>query len=237
MTIQSEASRLPAEWSTALRRRGCDVGRIEELVASIYDGAAPGSVLPQRSDVFRAFHLTTLTDVRVVILGQDPYPRPDQKAQGLAFSVPSGVEPPRSLKAIFSNLVRDPDVDFSWPATGDLTEWARRGVLLLNTALTVQAPVPDSHRARWTDFTDAVLSLVNDESDHVVFLLWGRRAIDRGTAIPIGDAHKVIRSAHPAARGRSREQRFKDVRHFSQANAFLTAHHPEAVNWNIADRH
>ena len=203
MTIQPDASVLPPRWAKALGRRGYDLGRIEELVASIYDGAAPGSVLPHRSDVFRAFHLTPLTKVRVVILGQDPYPRPDQRAQGLAFSVPPGVEPPRSLKAIFSNLVTDPGVDFDWPATGDLTMWATRGVLLLNTALTVHAHVPDSHRARWTDFTDAVLSLVNDEGDHVVFLLWGRRAIDRGTAIPIGDAHKVIRSAHPAARGRA----------------------------------
>jgi uracil-DNA glycosylase len=199
--------------------------------ADTYDNS-PGPVFPERSDLFRAFHLTSLGHIRVVILGQDPYPRPKQ-AHGLAFSVPNGVAIPRSLKAICTNLENDPALNFSRPQNGDLTSWAKDGVLLLNTALTVEEG-GRSHARRWKHFTDLVLQVINEECAHVAFLLWGSPAISQATSIPINEPpHRVIRSAHPAARGKTNEARFEDRHPFSEANDFLTSHKLEPVIWDL----
>ena len=190
-------------------------------------------MFPERSDLFRAFHLTSLKHLRVVILGQDPSPRPKQ-AHGLAFSVPNGVAIPRSLKTIYTNLENDPAIQFSRPDNGDLTSWAKNGVLLLNTALTVEEGSPGSHARRWKPFTDLVLQVINEERDYVAFLLWGSPAIRKATSIPINEPpHKVIRSAHPAAWGNTNEARFKDCRPFSEANDFLKSHRVEHVTWDL----
>jgi uracil-DNA glycosylase len=135
MTTRSDASKLPKDWAAALAKRGLDQEVLDALVADTYH-QSPVAVYPARSDVFRAFHLTTLKDVRVAILGQDPYPRPGQ-ANGLAFSVPEEEAIPRSLRTIYTNLQDDSAIQIERPLHGDLPAWAKNGVLLLNTALTV----------------------------------------------------------------------------------------------------
>lgn len=234
MTTEIDASRLPEDWADLLRKHKYDPHRLDALVAGIYDDAQSGRVLPKRSDVFRAFHLTRPANVRVVILGQDPYPQPEQHAHGLAFSVPEDVKFPRSLNAIFRNLEVDKDIEFSRPKAGDLTGWAQQGVLLLNTALTVKAGLAGSHTHLWRDFTDQVLRVINLECDHVAFLLWGKHAIDRATSIKIRDQNAVFRTAHPTARGRTKQPRFMASRPFFEANSYLASHHPpQPVTWDL----
>lgn len=232
MTVELDASKLPEHWAEALAKHGFDQDNLDTLVADIYD-KSPVIVFPERSDLFRAFHLTSLEHVRVVILGQDPYPRREQ-AHGLAFSVPNGVAIPRSLKTIYTNLENDPAIQFSRPDNGDLTSWAKNGVLLLNTALTVEEHDPGSHARCWKPFTDVVLQVINEECAHVAFLLWGSPAIRQATSIPINESrHKVISSAHPAAWGRTNAAPFKDGHSFSEANDFLTSHKLEPVTWDL----
>ena len=236
MTTDTDASTLPDDWAEALRKREYDLDRLTSLIADIYDAANPAVVFPPRSDVFRAFHLTKLKDVRVVILGQDPYPQPGQ-AHGLAFSVPEPVPIPRSLSAVFKNLERDREAGapFIRPANGDLSAWAKQGVLLLNTALTVGQRNAGSHSGLWRAFTDLVLEVVSEEHDHVAFLLWGKHAIDRASAVGITEPpHMIVKSAHPAARGRTKQKPFKDGHPFTAANAFLTAHGSSPVEWDLA---
>lgn len=231
MTREMDASTLPADWAGALARAGYDVATVDALLAGVYGANDETSVLPLRADVFRAFHLTKLENLRAVILGQDPYPRKGQ-AHGLAFSVPEGVAFPRSLSAIFRNLSADPAIQLVRPTSGDLTAWAERGVLLLNTALTVKTGVPGSHARSWREFTNAVLRVINQECTHVAFLLWGSHAIRTATSVPIGESHALIRTAHPAARGNAVERRFGDCRPFSEANEFLVHHGP--LDWGLA---
>jgi len=232
MPAESDASTLPKDWAAALAKRGLDQRKLDMLVAGIYD-TNPESVHPDQSDVFRALHLTKLKNVRVVIVGQDPYPRPTQ-AHGLAFSVPNEVAIPRSLKTIFTNLQNDPAIRMKRPLNGDLTPWAKEGVLLLNTALTVENGHAGSHARHWEQFTDLVLRVINEECAHVAFLLWGSKAIRKATSIPLNEPpHIVIRSAHPAAWGKTSERRFADGRPFSEANEFLRAHEREPVSWEL----
>jgi uracil-DNA glycosylase len=236
MSKEPDASTLPEDWAQALRERHYDVDGLKTFVDGVYDSAEPGTVFPSRTDLFRAFHLTKLENVRVVILGQDPYPQPDQ-AHGLAFSVPKAIPVPRSLSAVYRNLEGDPLASpaFVRPAHGDLSAWAKQGVFLLNTALTVELGRAGSHKRLWTDFTDLVLRVVGEERDHVAFLLWGTHAIDRVAAVGIPEPpHLVVRSAHPTARGRTKQTRFRESRPFSCANAFLTDHQLPPVKWDLA---
>ena len=225
-TPEIDASTLPEDWADVLHKHQYDLSHLDALVAGIYNDAPSGSVLPKRSDVFRAFHLVRPVNVRVVILGQDPYAKPEQHAHGLAFSVPEDVRFPRSLNAIFRNLEADEDVDFSGPKAGDLTGWAQQGVLLLNTALTVKVGVAGSHARLWRDFTDRVLRVINEECDHVAFLLWGSHAIDRADSIEIKERHAVFRTAHPTARGWTKQPWFMESRPFFEANSYLTNQSP-----------
>ncbi|GAA2470888.1 uracil-DNA glycosylase [Terrabacter carboxydivorans] len=232
MTARPDASELPEDWASALAKRGLDREAVVALVADTY-GHSPAAVHPDRSDVFRAFHLTRLKDVRVAILGQDPYPHPGQ-ANGLAFSVPEDEPTPRSLRAIYTNLRDDPANQIAQPLHGDLSAWAKNGVLLLNTALTVQDGHPGSHARRWEHFTDLVLRVLNEDCGHVAFLLWGSKAIRKATSIPIDEPpHTVIRSAHPAVWGKTKERRFMDCHPFSEANDFLRTHRLPPVAWDL----
>jgi len=235
-THMVDASRLPEDWAEAVAERGCDLSELDVLVTSLYKGSP--SVLPHRADVFRAFHLTKLKDVRVMILGQDPYPKREQKAQGLAFSVPEGVPVPRSLNNIFRNLEADDAIAFRRPkaggqAVGDLTNWAKEGVLLLNTALTVEEGRAGSHKRHWKKFANLVLKSVIEEHEHVAFLLWGNPAIKCAEDAEISaHPHMRMQSAHPRG-GRSNQKRFKDVLHFSEADDFLATHGRGKVAWTI----
>ena len=179
---------------------------------------------------FRALELTPLAQVRVVILGQDPYHGLGQ-AHGLAFSVPEGVKPPPSLRNIFKELARDPRVDPPSPSGGSLERWARQGVLLLNTGLTVEDGQPASHaRQGWELLTDQLISAVSARPKPVVFMLWGAHA--QAKRALIAPRHLVLTANHPSPLSALRPpQPFIGCGHFSAANDFLEASGQAPVQW------
>ena len=185
-------------------------------------------IYPSHSDVFAALHLTPRADTKVVILGQDPYHGPGQ-AHGLAFSVRPGVPPPPSLRNIFKEL--QSDLGIPPPASGSLEPWARQGVLLLNTTLTVRGGASASHQGRgWETFTDEVIRAVDAKPERVVFVLWGASA-RRKRALVDATRHVVLESAHPSPLSAS--QGFFGSRPFSRANAALVEGGREPVDWRL----
>ncbi|MCU7555491.1 uracil-DNA glycosylase [Alteromonas sp. ASW11-19] len=189
--------------------------------------AEAGPVYPAPDEVFTAFRLTPLADVKVVILGQDPYHGPGQ-AHGLAFSVPPGVKPPPSLANIFKELQHDIG-GFDRPSHGDLTGWAEQGVLLLNTVLTVAQGQAHSHsKWGWETFTDAVIAELNAKRTGMVFLLWGSHARKKGAAID-RNRHCVLEAPHPSPL--SAHRGFFGCGHFSKANTYLRNQGQAPINW------
>jgi len=196
------------------------------------EAAAGKQVFPAADDRFRALELTPLPAVRVVILGQDPYHGPGQ-AHGLSFSVRPGVKPPPSLVNIFKEMQADLGIP---PARhGFLEHWARQGVLLLNTVMSVESGRAGSHRHRgWERFTDAVIRAVAAKPDPVVFLLWGAHAQTKAgfvRSVAQGGTHLVLAAPHPSPL--SAYKGWFGSRPFSQANAFLTAHGAAPVDWAL----
>ena len=187
------------------------------------------SIYPPKSAVFKAFEYCPFDQIKVVILGQDPYHNPGQ-AHGLSFSVPKGLKPPPSLKNIFKEL--QTDLQMPIPAHGDLTAWTQQGVLLLNACLTVEANLPASHQSKgWETFTDKVIRTISDKHTGVVFMLWGNFAKQKKHLI---DAkHLVLEAAHPSPF--SAYQGFLGCQHFSKANAFLSAHKKPIIDWRLND--
>jgi uracil-DNA glycosylase len=195
------------------------------LVAEVEAGRG---FYPPADRVFNALSLTPFDDVRVVILGQDPYHGAGQ-AMGLCFSVPAGVRPPPSLQNIHAEL--ESDLGLARPATGDLTPWAERGVLLLNAVLTVSPGKPASHAGKgWERFTDRAIAALSEHREGVVFLLWGRHAQQKGAVVD-ASRHHVLTAAHPspfsAANG------FFGCRHFSRANTLLAEGGRAPVDWSL----
>ena len=187
------------------------------------------TIYPNMYDIFNAMKYTSYQDVKVVILGQDPYHEPNQ-AHGLSFSVKKGVEPPPSLKNIFKEINDELGIDNSGKH-GELTNWAKSGVLLLNTVLTVRRGMANSHKDKgWESFTDRVISLLNEREKPVVFLLWGNNAKAKRKLIT-GKQHLVLASAHPSPL--SAYHGFFGCGHFAEANRFLEANGMEPVNWSI----
>jgi uracil-DNA glycosylase len=183
---------------------------------------------PPADKVFNAFALTPFEEVRVVLLGQDPYHGPGQ-AMGLCFSVPAGVPLPPSLRNIFDEL--QSDLGIARPSSGDLTPWAERGVLLLNAVLTVAPGQPASHAGKgWERFTDRAIRELSERRDGVVFLLWGRYAQQKG-AIVDRTRHHVLAAAHPSPL--SAANGFLGCCHFSQVNALLGQLGREPVDWSL----
>jgi uracil-DNA glycosylase len=194
--------------------------------------AAGKRVFPKGGEWFRALDLTPLDQVRVVILGQDPY-HGEGQAHGLCFSVQPGVRPPPSLVNIYKEL--HDDLGLARPGHGFLEHWARQGVLLLNSVLTVQMGMAASHRDRgWEKFTDAVIRLVAAKATPVVFLLWGSYAQKKAAFVQDvsrGGHHLVLKAAHPSPL--SAHNGFLGCRHFSKANAFLAAHGERPIDWAL----
>ncbi len=186
------------------------------------------TIYPPRDLLFQALRLTPYAEVKAVILGQDPYHGAGQ-AEGLSFSVQPGVKIPPSLRNIYIEL--NEDIGAPIPNHGSLVSWGKHGVLLLNTALTVRAGQPASHRGKgWERFTDTIIRLLNERKEPMVFLLWGNHAAEKQTLINT-EHHLVIRSAHPspfAAR-----KGFFGSRPFSQTNQFLEKHQIEPIDWTI----
>ena len=193
--------------------------------------AAGRTVYPPRGSRLRALELTPLDEVKIVILGQDPFHGPGQ-AMGLSFSVPEGVRPPPSLANIYKEL--EADCGIARPTHGDLSGWARQGVLLLNNALTVEAGKAGSHAGRgWEALTDACVAAVADRPMPSVFILCGSHAQAKAARIPrlVDGPHCVIRSPHPSPL--SAHRGFLGSKPFSRANAFLAEHGRGAIDWRL----
>jgi len=189
--------------------------------------AAGKVIYPPGSMIFKAFELTPVDSVKVVILGQDPYHGPGQ-AMGLSFSVPSNVPAPPSLKNIFREISDDLGIRMS--GNPNLEPWARQGVLLLNTSLTVQSGIANSHsRIGWGEFTDAVIKYISDNCEGVVFLLWGRFAQSKKSLID-QTKHHVLEAAHPSPLAGGA---FFGCRHFSKTNKILVEEGKTPINWQL----
>lgn len=188
------------------------------------------TVYPDMYDIFNALKLTSFSDTKVVIIGQDPYHGPSQ-AHGLCFSVKKGIEPPPSLKNIFKEM--HSDLGIKIPSSGDLTYLAKQGVLLLNTVLTVRAGMADSHKDKgWEIFTDRVISELNKKQTPVIFLLWGAKARNKANVIT-NPIHKKLTAAHPSPL--SAYNGFFGCRHFSKTNELLKSFGLEPIDWEIKE--
>lgn len=219
--------RIEQSWKTALQ------GEFEKpyfaaLARYLHGEKAQGKVIfPPGPEIFKAFELTPVDHVKVVILGQDPYHGYGQ-AMGLSFSVPDGVPAPPSLKNIFKEIGDDLGVTMS--GRPNLEKWAEQGVLLLNAVLTVRAGEPASHsRVGWETFTDAVIRCVSDNCDAAVFLLWGNFARSKRDIID-RSKHLVLEAAHPSPLARGA---FFGCRHFSKTNSWLASHGKQPIDWQL----
>ena len=217
--------RIESSWKSALAE---EFGKpyFESLVRFLHKEKSDGQkIYPPGSQIFRAFDLTPVNELKVVILGQDPYHGPGQ-AHGLSFSVSAGIPAPPSLKNIFKEIESDLGVKMSgYP---DLEKWARQGGLLLNAVLTVRAGAAASHsKIGWEEFTDAVIRYISDNCEGVVFLLWGNFARSKSVLID-SSRHHVLEAAHPSPLARGA---FFGCRHFSQANALLKAQGKSPIDW------
>ena len=186
------------------------------------------TIYPKQSDIFNAFKLTSLDAIKVVILGQDPYHNAHQ-AHGLAFSVQKSVSLPPSLKNIFQELKTDLAIEM--PSHGCLAHWAKQGVLLLNTTLTVQAHKPYSHaKLDWTIFTTQVLKIISQICEGIVFLLWGRHAQNQAQYIN-ASKHFILKAPHPSPLSANRG--FFGCKHFSKTNALLVKLNKSPIDWTL----
>ena len=215
------------EWDTLL----CDELEkpyYQELRSFLTAEYRTATVYPNQYDIFNALKYTSYSNVRAVILGQDPYHGPNQ-AHGLSFSVKKGVQPPPSLVNIYKEIREDLGID-NLGQHGELTDWARQGVLLLNTVLTVRDGEAASHRGKgWEQFTDSIIRLLNLREDPIVFLLWGAHAAKKQELIT-NPCHLILKAAHPSPL--SATKGFFGCRHFSKAKAFLNAQGRD-IDWSI----
>ena len=187
-------------------------------------------VYPDMYDLFNCFKYTPLNNLKAVILGQDPYHEPDQ-AHGLCFSVKKGVPLPPSLQNIYKEI--ESDLSIKEPDCGELTKWAKEGVQLLNTSLTVREHLANSHsKCGWAWFTDSVIKLVSDNTENVVFILWGGNARSKAPLID-ADKHLILQCAHPSPL--SAYNGFFGCRHFSKTNEYLLSHGKKPIDWDLND--
>lgn len=228
--MSQTAVRIDESWRTALQPE-FDAPYMQTLRAFLVGEKAAGKVIfPKGSEIFRALNLTPLGKVKVVILGQDPY-YGDGQAMGLCFSVRRGVPVPPSLVNIFRELQSDLGIP---PARhGDLTHWAKQGVLLLNSVLTVERGRPASHEGKgWERFTEAVIARVNEQPTPVVFILWGAYAQKKAAFVDT-KRHLVLRGRHPSPL--SAHSGFFGGHYFSGANEFLESHGLTPIDWRLPD--
>lgn len=231
---QNDQIKLHESWKNPLREEFAKpyMAALKDFL--IAEKSAGKRIYPKGSEYFRALDLTPLDEVRVVILGQDPYHGPGQ-AHGLCFSVQPGIRPPPSLVNIYKEM--ESDLQIPRPGHGYLESWARQGVLLLNSVLTVRSGEAASHRGRgWEQFTDAVIGHIAEKTEPVVFLLWGSYAQKKAAFvrdIGQGGQHLVLKAPHPSPL--SAHNGFFGSRHFSQTNAFLETRGIAPINWALPD--
>lgn len=198
------------------------------LSQKVDDAYLNHQILPPKELIFNAFSLCEFKDLKVVIIGQDPYHNLGQ-ACGLSFSVNEDIKIPPSLKNIFKELSTDIQ-NFNLPPSGNLSSWAKQGILLLNSVLTVEANLPGSHKKfGWQQFTDSVIKLISDQKENVVFLLWGNYAISKAELID-KNKHLVLTAAHPSPLARGA---FFGTKHFSKTNAYLAENKIQPITWHL----
>ncbi|UED82859.1 uracil-DNA glycosylase [Streptomyces profundus] len=220
--------KLPDSWQTALGEQ-CDQPYFKELTAFVEEERAAGPVYPPGDEVFAALEATPFEDVKVLILGQDPY-HGEGQGHGLCFSVRPGVRVPPSLRNIYKEMKEE--LGHPVPDNGYLLPWARQGVLLLNAVLTVRAGEPNSHKGKgWEKFTDAVIRAVSDRPDPAVFVLWGAYARKKLPLIDV-DRHVVVQGAHPSPLS---AKKFFGSRPFTQINEAVAAQGHTAIDWRVPD--
>lgn len=224
-----EKVRMPDDWKNALADE-LTSDNMDNIRTFLKQQYADGKTLyPPATFMFNAFDLTPLANVKVVILGQDPYHGAGQ-AMGLSFSVPKAIPKPPSLQNILKELANDVGIPIA--NHGDLTAWAKQGVLLLNSMLSVEASNAGSHQGKgWEQFTDAVIEVVNDHCEHCVFILWGKYAQKKGRFINT-DKHLIITGTHPSPLG-ANHGGFFGTRPFSKANDYLMAYGKTPIDWQL----
>ena len=217
---------LSTDWKTVLKEIGKDENKTEinELISK-----HGSSLYPPTNKIFNAFSFFNIKDTKVVILGQDPYHTPN-KAMGLSFSVPKGETIPPSLRNIYKELKND-KFTINDPKNGDLTKWAKNGVLLLNSSLTVLEKSPNCHQSIWMGFTDKIIEYIANNTENVVFMLWGGFARGKKKYIPKGN-HLVLESTHPSPLSANRGGWF-NKQPFIKANIYLKSCGREEIDWNL----
>ena len=218
---------IEATWKEVLQPE-FDKPYFAQIRETLVKARAAGKVIfPPGPLIFNAFNSTPFDHVKVVILGQDPY-HGDGEAMGLCFSVPKNVRIPPSLQNIYKELFSD--LGLAPPGHGDLSQWAARGVLLLNASLTVERNAANSHKGiGWYTFTDAAIRLLSEKREHLVFMLWGNFAKQKKEIID-SEKHLVLEAAHPSPLAGGA---FFGCRHFSKANEYLLSHRIDPVDWNL----
>jgi len=217
-------SQLPSSWQDKLSLE-FEKPYFQKLLVFLDEEMKNQTIYPPQSLIFNAFNKCHFEAIKVVIIGQDPYHGKGQ-ANGLCFSVNDGVKIPPSLKNIFKEIQADLEQDI--PKSGNLESWAEQGVLLLNAILTVRASKAASHRNKgWEQFTDAIIRLISEEKEQVVFLLWGNYAQQKGKVVDEAK-HLVLKSAHPSPLS---AKQFFDHQHFSKTNQYLQQCGKQPINW------
>lgn len=217
--------KIEESWRTRLQEE-FDKPYFEQLVAFVKQEYQHYHVLPKGSQIFHIFNACPFEKVKVVIIGQDPYPNPGQY-YGVCFAVPEGMPIPGSLQNIFTEIHND--LGKPIPTSGNLDRWVEQGVLSMNSVLTVRAHQTGSHRDKgWETFTDAIIKKLSDEREHLVFMLWGNYAKAKISLIDM-NKHLVLSTVHPSPR--SAEHGFFGCKHFSKANAYLQANGIEKIDW------
>ena len=217
--------KIDPSWFEVLKEE-FDKPYFEKLVNFIKAEYSTKTIYPHGKNIFRAFELCPFDKVKVVIIGQDPYHGPGQ-ANGLCFSVNDGVPLPPSLQNIYKEI--EADLHMEMPSTGNLDNWSRQGVLLLNATLTVRANQAGSHqRQGWEEFTDDVIKTISDRKENIVFLLWGKYAQEKGMIIDISK-HHILKAPHPSPL--SAHAGFFGCKHFSKTNQYLESIGKDPINW------
>lgn len=222
------SERFDSSWDSIIKPL-FQTSKLQELSDFVRNERSLHQVFPSADLVFNAFRLTPLNNLKVVILGQDPYHN-DGQAHGLSFSVPAGIAIPPSLRNIYTELVTDIP-GFKYPNHGNLSKWAEQGVLLLNATLTVRAHEAGSHQKKgWEFFTDEIIKSISDQAENVVFLLWGSYAIKKSALID-SKKHLILTAVHPSPLSVYRG--FFGCAHFSKANEYLRYHNKLPIDWQV----
>ena len=225
--LEVKTPKIAQSWLTELKTE-FESDYFKSLKLFLLEEKKKHTICPKGEDIFNAYNLTPFNEIKVVIIGQDPY-HGENQALGLCFSVQKGIKPPPSLKNIYKELKSD--VEFTEPNHGELTSWAKQGVFLLNATLTVRKSQPCSHQKKgWETFTNETIKAISNKKEGIVFLLWGRFAQEKEKLID-AEKHHILKAAHPSPF--SAYNGFFGCKHFSKTNSLLQSQNLTPINWNL----